>query len=66
MLAIVRLGSRMVLAVTPAERQLTLRFRAKSLQRGSRQFRASYGLVHYSTLRTQTTSLNLVGPPCAG
>ena len=33
-------GSRTVLAVTPAERQLTFRFRTKSLQRGSRQFRA--------------------------
>ena len=36
-------GSRTVLAVTPAERQLTLRFRTKSLQRGSRQFRAKSG-----------------------
>jgi hypothetical protein len=33
-------GSRTVPAVTPAERQLTLRFRTKSLQHGSRQFRA--------------------------
>ena len=33
-------GSRTVLAVTPVERQLTLRYRTKSLQRGSRQFRA--------------------------
>ena len=36
----VSIGSRTVPAVTPAKRQLTLRFRTKSLQRGSRQFRA--------------------------
>ena len=33
--------TRTVLGVTPAERQLTLRIRTKSLQRGSRQFRAN-------------------------
>ena len=39
----VSVGSRTALAVTSAERQLTLRFRTKSLQRGSRQFRATNG-----------------------
>ena len=34
-------GSRTVLVVTPAECQLTLRYRTKSLQGGSGQFRAN-------------------------
>jgi hypothetical protein len=36
----VEMGQRTVLVATSAERQLNLRFRTKSLQRGSRQFRA--------------------------
>jgi hypothetical protein len=36
-------GSRTVLVVTSAERQLALRFRTKSLRRESRQFRARPG-----------------------
>ena len=54
-----RNGSRTVLAVTSAERQLTLRFRTKSLQRGSRQFRANNS--HSLRLRQKASGHSVTG-----
>ena len=54
-------GSRTVLSVTSAERQLTLRFRTKSLQRESRQFGANEQRRSRASLLRQAGRMMIVG-----